>query len=236
MATQTLMLPSASCFDILPMQRWPQTVSDTVVPFDDADCAMFSEGGHALDATTFNAYAGDLDGGDDGTDSSDGSDDQYDPYQDNYDSNDDDDETPNIDQRDCPVAPSHTPYDYGYTFIEGFMPAASFDALVRPERRLVLLVGGVPVALDAAEVERAAAAGRRLVTPIGSCGLGSTDVDRAHRVDESLSDREGIRRFLTTAPVNAAVETGAAAVAADAAQIGGGALSAVLGGLAMALL
>lgn len=133
---------------------------------------------------------------------------------------------------ECPVARGDTPYDYGYTFIEGFMPTESFDALVRPERRLVLVVGGTPVAVDAAEVERAGSVGRPLVTPLGSCSLGPVDIERAHEVDESLYEREGLRRFLTTAPLNAAIETAAAPALGAAEAAGGG----VLGGLLAALL
>ncbi|AGO85575.1 hypothetical protein psal_cds_1246 [Pandoravirus salinus] len=141
---------------------------------------------------------------------------------------------------ECLVAPEHTPYAYGYTFIEGFMPADSFDALVRPERRLVIMVDGTPVALDAAEVERAGKVGRALVTPLGSCVLGPVDVERAHEADEALHDSEGLRRFFTTAPVNAAIETAAPALGASAgaaADVAGGSiLSGVLGGLFAALL
>lgn len=141
---------------------------------------------------------------------------------------------------ECPVAPKHTPYAYGYTFIEGFIPADSFDALVRPERRLVVTVGGVPVALDAAEVERAGNVGRPLMTPLGSCSLGPLDVERAHEADEALYEREGLRRFLTTAPVTATIEAAAPALGAGAgaaADVAGGSiLAGVLGGLFAALL
>ncbi|QBZ81689.1 hypothetical protein pclt_cds_1106 [Pandoravirus celtis] len=141
---------------------------------------------------------------------------------------------------ECPVAPKHTPYAYGYTFIEGFMPADSFDALVRPERRLVVVVGGVPVALDAAEVERAGNVGRPLATPLGSCSLGPLDVERAHEADEALYEREGLRRFLTTAPVTATIEAAAPALGAGAgaaADVAGGSiLAGVLGGLFAAVL
>ncbi|AGO83232.1 hypothetical protein pdul_cds_974 [Pandoravirus dulcis] len=140
----------------------------------------------------------------------------------------------------CPVAPARTPYAYGYSFIEGLMPAESFDALVRPGKRLVVMVGAVPVALDAAEVERAGNAGRALVTPLGSCALGPLDVERAHKVDEALYEREGLRRFLTTAPVSATIEAAAPALGASAGAAadiaGGGILAGVLGGLFAALL
>ncbi|BCU03024.1 hypothetical protein [Pandoravirus japonicus] len=159
------------------------------------------------------------------------------------DDDDDDDDSDDYhsgegDECACPVAPAHTPYAYGYSFIEGLMPAESFDALVRPGKRLVVMVGAVPVALDAAEVERAGNARRPLVTPLGSCALGPLDVERAHKVDEALYEREGLRRFFTTAPVNATIEAAAPALGAGAAAdvAGGGILAGVLGGLFAALL
>ncbi|AVK76504.1 hypothetical protein pneo_cds_897 [Pandoravirus neocaledonia] len=148
------------------------------------------------------------------------------------DDDDDDESSDKDDNSQCPVAPPHTAYAYGYTFIEGFMPADWFDALVRPERRLVLLVCGVPVAVDAAEVERAARVDRSLVTPVGSCRLGPTDVERAHEVDESLYGREGIRRALAPVPLAATLE----AVGAPAAEAAGGVGGAVLAGILAALL
>lgn len=143
-----------------------------------------------------------------------------------------DDGDDEADDNQCGVAPPHTAYAHGYTFIEGFMPANWFDALVRPERRLVLLVCGVPVAVDAAEVERAARVDRALVTPLGSCRLGPTDAERAHEVDESLYGREGIRRALAPVPLAATLE----AVGAPAAEAAGGVGGAVLGGILAALL
>nr|UMO78255.1 hypothetical protein [Pandoravirus belohorizontensis] len=172
---------------------------------------------------------------DEGDQNSDSGDDQDDG--DDWDDDDDSDDydSGEEDERACPVAPAHTPYAYGYSFIEGLMPAESFDALVRPERRLVVTVGGVPVALDAAEVERAGNIGRPLVTPIGSCALGPVDIERAHEAEEALYQREGLRRFFTTAPVNAAIEAAAPALgigAGTAADIaGGGILAGLLGAL-----
>lgn len=163
---------------------------------------------------------------DDGDDQSDGDDDWDDDGSDDYDSGD---------ECACPVAPAHTPYAYGYSFIEGLMPAESFDALVRPEKRLVVMVGAVPVALDAAEVERAGNAGRPLVTPLGSCALGPIDVERAHKVDEALRERERLRRFFTMAPFNATIEAAAPALGAGAGTAadiaGGGILAGLLGAL-----
>nr|UDO47015.1 hypothetical protein [Pandoravirus massiliensis] len=155
---------------------------------------------------------------------------------DDSDSSDSDTDTDSNDDQDnssqCGVAPPHTAYTHGYTFIEGFMPADWFDALVRPELRLVLLVCGTPVAVDAAEVERAARVDRWLVTPVGSCRLGPTDAERAHEVDESLYGREGLRRALAPIPLGATLE----AVGAPAAEAVGGVGSAILGGILAAFL
>ncbi|AVK77511.1 hypothetical protein pmac_cds_823 [Pandoravirus macleodensis] len=157
-----------------------------------------------------------------------------DDEEDDGDEDDADDDTKDNDDDNgqCGVASPHTAYAHGYTFIEGFMPADWFDALVRPERRLVLLVCGVPVAVDAAEVERAARVDRLLVTPVGSCRLGPTDAERAHEVDESLYGREGIRRALAPVPLAATLE----AVGAPAAEAAGGVGGAVLAGILAALL
>lgn len=173
------------------------------------------------------------DGGDDASLSDSSDSDTEECHNSTDDSDDEDDqEISNNDNDQCGVAPPHTTYAHGYTFIEGFMPADWFNALVRPERRLVLLVCGVPVAVDAAEVERAARVDRLLVTPVGSCRLGPTDAERAHEVDESLYGREGIRRALAPVPLAATLE----AVGAPAAEAAGGVGGAVLAGILGALL
>ncbi|WBR14962.1 hypothetical protein pkur_cds_788 [Pandoravirus kuranda] len=203
----------------------PSVVLDTVSGAgSDGECGDDSGG----DDDNTEAYDSAPDGDDEGTDTEE----TNDSSTDSDDDDDDDGESSDGDSDQCPAAPPHTAYAYGYTFIEGFMPADWFDALVRPERRLVLLVCGVPVAVDAAEVERAARVDRSLVTPVGSCRLGPTDVERAHEVDESLYGREGIRRALAPVPLAATLE----AVGAPAAEAAGGVGGAVLAGILAALL
>jgi hypothetical protein len=107
----------------------------------------------------------------------------------------------------CGLAPHGTPYAYGYTFIEGLLSAQNFDALVRPERRLVVtLPDGRPLAVDAADIERAGRVGRPLATPLGTCSLTSLDTEAARETDEDLREREGLQRALTTMPLGETLE------------------------------